>query len=42
MFHGSMVMFAMGLSDVASWHGSLVNYSPGDVFIIAWDLKSTY
>ena len=35
IFPGSMVDFALGLNEVAAWHGSLVDYSPRDEFIIA-------
>ena len=34
MFPGSMVMFALGLYDIAACHGSLVSYGPVEVFII--------
>ena len=41
MFPGSMVMFALGLYDVAAWCSSLVDYGPGDVLIIDQGSEST-
>ena len=35
VFPGSVVMFVLGLCDVAVWPSSLVDYGPGDVYIIA-------
>ena len=41
MFLGSTVMLDLILYDIAAWCSSLVDYGPGDVFIITEDVKST-